>query len=103
MFKTKIKNGNTFLYNTDPVTSLTDPDLNVVQTYDLQVFKNNKWSTLKKDLIAAPSNVGKASMPDYAKLRRQATYSVGGVDTFAGQADDPFFLDLRGLRPAVRR
>jgi len=94
VFKTKVKNGNTFLYNTDVVTSLNDPDLNVVQTYDLQVFKNNKWSTLKKDLIAAPSNVGKASMPNYAKLRQQATYSVGGVDTFAGQADDPFFLSL---------
>src|SRR5512144_2569519 len=34
-------------------------------------------------------------MPDYASLRRQATYSVGSRDVFAGQADDPFFLDLR--------
>jgi hypothetical protein len=95
VFKTRTKNPGTFLYNTNQVTSLTDPDLNVVQTYDLQVFKDNKWTTLKRNLIAAPSNVGKASMPDYAKLRRQATYSIGAVDTFAGQADDPFFLDLR--------
>jgi hypothetical protein len=96
VFKTQTKNPGTFLYNTGPVTSLNDPDLNVVQTYDLQVFKNNKWYTLKKNLVAAPSNVGRASMPDYPALRRQATYSVGGgVDTFAGQADDPFFLDLR--------
>jgi hypothetical protein len=96
VFKTQTKNPGTFLYNTGPVTSLTDPDLNVVQTYDLQVFKNNKWYTLKKNLIAAPSNVGRASMPDYPTLRRQATYDVGGgIDTFAGQADDPFFLDLR--------
>jgi hypothetical protein len=96
VFKTRTKNPNTFLYNTGPVTSLTDPDLNVVQTYDLQVFKNNKWSTLKRNLIAAPSHAGRASMPDYPTLRRQATYNVGGgIDTFAGQADDPFFLDLR--------
>ena len=34
-------------------------------------------------------------MPDYTSLRRQATYQVGNADVFAGQADDPFFLDLR--------
>jgi hypothetical protein len=95
VFRTKTKNPGTFLYNTGPVTSLDDADLNVVQTYDLQVFRNNKWSTLARNLTAAPSNVGKASMPDYAKLRRQATYKAGGADAFAGQADDPFFLDLR--------
>jgi hypothetical protein len=34
-------------------------------------------------------------MPDYATLRSQATYAKGGYRVFAGQADDPFFLDLR--------
>ncbi len=44
----------------------------------------------------APSNVGKASMPDYATLRAQAVRPLaGGGQVFAGQADDPFFLDLR--------
>src|SRR2546430_8592084 len=32
-FKTVTRNGNTFLYNTGPVASLTDPNLNVYQTY----------------------------------------------------------------------
>ncbi|MFC9061136.1 DUF4331 domain-containing protein, partial [Streptomyces sp. NPDC057074] len=44
----------------------------------------------------APSNVGKASMPDYGALRDQAVHELDdGTKTFAGQADDPFFLDLR--------
>jgi hypothetical protein len=35
-------------------------------------------------------------MPDYAALRSQATLNLpGGGQTYAGQADDPFFLDLR--------
>ena len=34
-FTTHYRNPNTFLYNTGPVTSLDDPDLNIYQTYDL--------------------------------------------------------------------
>jgi hypothetical protein len=35
-------------------------------------------------------------MPNYAALRNEAIKSIdGGGKTFAGQADDPFFLDLR--------
>ncbi|WP_371530056.1 DUF4331 domain-containing protein [Streptomyces sp. NBC_01283] len=100
-FHTKAKNGDTFLYNTGPVTSLDDPDLNVTQTYDLERIKlkdQKVVSTTKvaDDVPAAPSHVGKASMPNYQKLRDQAVRPVkGGGSTFAGQADDPFFLDLR--------
>ncbi|GGN90141.1 hypothetical protein GCM10011579_085820 [Streptomyces albiflavescens] len=100
-FKTHRKNGNTFLYNTGPVTSLDDPDLNITQTYDIDLLRlhNQKLVSRTKvadDVPVAPSNVGKASMPDYGKLRDQAVYKLaGGSTTFAGQADDPFFLDLR--------
>ncbi len=100
-FKTKVRNGNTFLYNTGPVTSLDDPDLNVNQTYDIDVLKLDKQrivSTTKiaDDLPIAPSNVGKASMPNYKTLRDQATKQLSdGSTSYVGQADDPFFLDLR--------
>ncbi|MFC7306915.1 DUF4331 domain-containing protein [Streptomyces monticola] len=100
-FDTKVKNGNTFLYNTDQVTSLDDPDLNVTQSYDIDVLKLNKQkvvSTAKiaNDLPIAPSNVGKASMPNYQKLRDQAVRKTAdGSTSYVGQADDPFFLDLR--------
>ncbi|MCG7207657.1 MULTISPECIES: DUF4331 domain-containing protein [Streptomyces] len=100
-FKTQIKNKKTFLYNTGVVDNLTDPDLNVTQSYNLDLIKlkNGKQqytSRIASDIPAAPSNVGKASMPDYAKLRSQAVYkTTNGGATFAGQADDPFFADLR--------
>ncbi|MGW3464133.1 DUF4331 domain-containing protein [Streptomyces olivaceoviridis] len=100
-FRTRTENGNTFLYNTGPVTSLDDPDLNVTQTYDIDLIKlrgghEMSRTKLADDVPVAPSNVGKASMPDYGKLRAQAVYrTAGGAATFAGQADDPFFLDLR--------
>ncbi|MER7107221.1 DUF4331 domain-containing protein [Streptomyces sp. NPDC000229] len=95
------KNENTFLYNTGAVESLDDPDLNFTQTYDIELLRleHGKVAShheLAKDLPVAPSNVGKASMPDYQKLRDQAVRKVpGGLKAFAGQADDPFFLDLR--------
>ncbi|MFD4505787.1 DUF4331 domain-containing protein [Streptomyces sp. NPDC058457] len=100
-FSTKIKNKKTFLYNTGVVDSLNDPDLNVTQSYDLDLIKlkngRQQYKTRIADNIpAAPSDVGKASMPDYAKLRSQAIYKTSnGGATFAGQADDPFFADLR--------
>ncbi|MFJ3228521.1 DUF4331 domain-containing protein [Streptomyces sp. NPDC086783] len=100
-FKTHRKNGDTFLYNTGPVTSLDDPDLNITQTYDIDLLRLHDQKLVSRtkvadDIPVAPSNVGKASMPDYGKLRDQAVYKLaGGSTTFAGQADDPFFLDLR--------
>ncbi|MFF8728413.1 DUF4331 domain-containing protein [Streptomyces sp. NPDC015171] len=100
-FRTHTKNGNTFLYNTGPVTSLDDPDLNVTQTYDIDLIRMKDQHVMSRtkladDVPVAPSNVGKASMPDYGKLRAQAVYkTAAGAATFAGQADDPFFLDLR--------
>ncbi|MER6185414.1 DUF4331 domain-containing protein [Streptomyces sp. NPDC001652] len=100
-FKTHVKNDKTFLYNTGPVESLDDPDLNVTQTYDIELIKLKNQREVSKTKVAddvpvAPSNVGKASMPDYNKLRKEAIHELpGGSTTFAGQADDPFFLDLR--------
>ncbi|GAA2099513.1 DUF4331 domain-containing protein [Streptomyces albiaxialis] len=101
-FKESYRSGDTFLYNTDAVTSLDDPDLNYRQTYDLRLlrFKDGKQTSselLADDAPVAPSNVGKASMPKYDDLRAQAVRKLGkgGGTGFAGQADDPFFLDLR--------
>ncbi|WP_243725877.1 DUF4331 domain-containing protein [Actinomadura rubrisoli] len=100
-FRDRLKDGNTFLYNTGPVTSLDDPDLNFTQTYDLTLIQRVKGRVhqavkLAEHVPVAPSNVGKASMPGYAALRAQAVKPLPyGLKTFAGQADDSFFLDLR--------
>jgi len=88
---------NTFLYNNGPVKSLSDKTLLFKQTYTLkEIDASGKSTTLVSDAQVAPSRVGQASMPDYGALRDQAITKVkGGGRSFAGQADDPFFLDLR--------
>jgi hypothetical protein len=91
------RGGSTFLYNNGPVTSLDDKNLLFKQTYTLESsFHDGPFKTRVSDAPVAPSRVGAASMPDYQKLRDQATIQLqGGWKLFAGQADDPFFLDLR--------
>jgi len=91
------RGGKTFLYNNGPVTSLDDENLLFRQTYTLESsFNGGPFKVRVKDAPVAPSRVGNASMPDYQTLRDQATTQLqGGWKLFAGQADDPFFLDLR--------
>lgn len=99
VFSTEDNRGNdTFLYNNGPVTSLDDENLLFKQTYTLQkiVNQDEDAATTIATGTAAPSNVGSASMPNYGKLRTSSFASVaGGGKSFAGQSDDPFFLDLR--------
>ena len=99
-FTTHYRNPNTFLYNTGPVTSLNDPDLNLYQTYDLWRIAGGHKTQLLDNAPVAPSNVGAASMPNYnGNLFNQATTKFGKDAnpsySWVGQADDPFFLDLR--------
>jgi hypothetical protein len=94
-FFDKYRSKNTFLYNTGPVTSLDDPDLNFSQTYRLEKVTASGTTTLVRSGRVAPSRVGAASMPNYQVLADQAVTGIPGGKTFAGQADDPFFLDLR--------
>ncbi len=91
----------TFLYNTGVVTSFDDPDLRFKQTYTLR--EEISGAVLVQDAPVAPSNVGPASMPNYRALRDEAIVRTkSGFPngkargaSFAGQAEDPFFLDLR--------
>lgn len=95
-FDTETMNPNTFLYNTGPITSLDDPDLNVRQTYSVvRVDARKKLEVLGSDLATPPSNIGPASTPDYEALAAEAVHDLGnGVTVFAGPRDDPFFVDL---------
>ncbi|HYP25011.1 MAG TPA: DUF4331 domain-containing protein, partial [Actinomycetota bacterium] len=96
-FRDHYRNPNTFLYNTGQVTTLDDEDLNFYQTYTLRKIRVGKGGkTLVRNAPVAPSDVGAASMPDYEDLRDEAIVTAGaGVSAFAGQTNDPFFLDLR--------
>lgn len=110
-FGTITTNPNTFLYNTNQVTSLNDADQNVVQFYSLtEVDRTGRRpvrSSLGHFLPVPPANVGPRSMPNYEEdLAAPAVKEVsGGIKVFAGPRDDPFFVDLGsifdlgGLRP----
>jgi hypothetical protein len=103
-FKTRIANGNTFLYNTGPVTSPTDPDLNVKQTYTVTRIARGSSTVLGEDLPVPPANIGPRSNPSYDPYMGVVNLG-GGRKVFAGPRDDPFFVDLGsifdlgGLRP----
>src|SRR5215210_6268200 len=99
-FKTTVRNKKSFLYALPGVSSFKDPKLNIVQTYSIfreTVGKNGKEKSkrIAKKLPVAPSNSGPKTFPDYAKVAASANRSLpGGYKTFAGQIEDPFFVDL---------
>ncbi|MDQ3094092.1 MAG: DUF4331 domain-containing protein [bacterium] len=96
-FNTTTQNKNTFLYNTGPIMSLSDPTWNVKQTYTLTKIENGAATVLGENIPTPPSNIGEKSTPNYDKLQAEAVKDVGTTRTFAGQSDDPFFADLGGL------
>lgn len=106
LFTTVTKDPGQFLVNTGPFSSVADPTLNVYQTYDLVVTDtgadpddamDDVVTTVLDDVISAPSISGAVSTPDYQSLVDEAVTSgtAGDLKSFAGQSDDPFFLDLR--------
>jgi hypothetical protein len=99
-FKTKVLNPNSFAAATPTVDSLNDPNLNVRQRYTItrEVFRKGKLRSEKviaRNLPVVPSNIGPKTMPNYEALATQGIRSLsGGGRVFAGQRDDPFFVDL---------
>jgi hypothetical protein len=99
-FKTKIGNPDSFLYALPGVSSINDPKLNVKQTYTItrSTYKNGKAGSSKviaRGVPVAPNNVGPRTFPNYDAVANQAIRSLpGGGKVFAGQRDDPFFVDL---------
>jgi hypothetical protein len=99
-FRNKFRNPNSFLYAAPTVTSINDPDINFVQTYDLyrETYKNGDLKSTKQvanDVPVAPDNVGPKTIPNYEPVWLGGIAPVrGGGKTFVGPADDPFFVDL---------
>ncbi len=104
-FETEHTNPDSFLYNTGPIGYDADTksytNLNTVQTFSVtKVWDNGRKRTYKKlgaDLLTPPNNIGPRSTPDYESLVAPAIHEVDGdMKVFAGQRDDPFFVDLGG-------
>jgi len=97
-FTTETNNPDTFLYNTGPITSLDDPNWNRRQTYSVKLVRGDRSDrdeVLGTDLTTPPDNIGPRSTPNYEALAASAVHSLrGGIKVFAGQRDDPFFVDL---------
>src|SRR3954452_12483017 len=97
-FNTEIVNPNSFLYQSGPIDSLDSPNLNVRQTYTLSEGRGGVLTEIASGLMTPPVNIGPKSTPDYEKLADAAIADVGdGIKVFAGQRDDPFWVDLGGI------
>lgn len=117
-FRTVVGNGDTFLYNTNTIDNLSDPDWNVKQFMDVTAMirqgdpANPTFSTfvLGTNLPTPPVNIGPRSTPNYeTNLAEPAISNVstgfGNIRLFAGQREEAFYIDLGsifdllGLRP----
>src|ERR1700738_4459231 len=96
-FTTQITNPNTFLYNTGPITSLTDKNGNRRQFYSVTRIDHQRQESdvLASGLSCPPCNIGPLSTPTYNKLAAAAIHGLnGGGKVFAGQRAEGFYVDL---------
>src|SRR5947209_7727997 len=108
-FSNRLRNPNTFLYNTGPITSIGSGNWNKRQFYSVTRVEGAdttlygaahpgkkhspkfKTRVLGKGLACPPCNIGPRSTPNYPALGRAAVHSLaGGVKVFAGQRTDGF-------------
>ncbi|MGI9147021.1 MAG: DUF4331 domain-containing protein [Chloroflexota bacterium] len=97
-FTTSFQNPNTFLYNTGPISSLTDPNWNVRQSYSVTKVQAGQRMTLASGVPTPPCRIGPRSTPKYEALAAAAVTTLPtGETVFAGQRADPFFVDLGAI------
>ncbi len=98
-FTTKLTTPTSFLYNTGPIGSLSDPNWNSKQFYSVTRVDHAGSNVLAGDLACPPCNVGVLSTPNYeANLGAPAVHSLGsGTKVFAGQRAEEFYVDLGSI------
>jgi Domain of unknown function (DUF4331) len=98
-FHTKFQTPSSFLYNTGPISSLSDPNWNSKQFYSVTRVDSAGTHTLGTHLACPPCNIGPLSTPNYeAKLGLPAVQSLpGGILVFAGQRAEEFYVDLGSI------
>ena len=81
-----------------PITALDGPGsegIGLRQTYSVTMVQDGRREMIADGLIAVPSNVGPFTMPSYDALAAQGVHTLtNGVRVFAGQRQDPFYIDL---------
>ncbi len=95
-FKVEVRNPDTFLYNTGPITSLSSPNFNRRQFYSVsRIDDEGSETVLASNLSCPPCNIGPRSTPNYGELAKDATHTLSdGVRVFAGQRLEGFYVDL---------
>src|SRR5258708_7401711 len=116
-FQTQLRNPNTSLYNTGPITSLQSKNWNKRQFFSVTRVEGPdttaygaatngnrkhkpklKTRVLGRGLACPPCNIGPRSTPNYASLGRAAVHNLpGGIKVFAGQRLDGFYVDLGAI------
>jgi Domain of unknown function (DUF4331) len=106
-FRTTLQNEDTFLYNTGPIGSLTDPNWNKRQLYSVHVIHSHHKDNHERDglgdllgdnLACPPCNIGPRSTPNYDSLAASAVHHIArNTAVFAGQRNDGFFVDLGAI------
>ena len=100
-FETEVVDATTFLAATGPITSLSDPHYNVRQFYNIYRHTGpgeDIGTLIASHLPVPPNNIGPVSTPNYDALATAAINTLpNGGKVFAGQRDDPFFVDLGGV------
>lgn len=95
-FQTSFTNPNTFTYATGEISTLDDTDWNYRQTYRATRVKHGQGrKVIAEGARVPPVNIGPRTTPNYAALAQAAVTQLSdGTKLFAGQRDDPFFVDL---------
>ncbi|HEX3961526.1 MAG TPA: DUF4331 domain-containing protein [Trebonia sp.] len=97
-FQTELRNPDTFLYNTGPITALDCPNWNNRQFYTVTRVWYGKSHVLASGLASPPCNIGPLSTPNYPALAAAAVHELaGGTKVFAGQRADGFYVDLGAI------
>jgi hypothetical protein len=97
-FQTRLRDPDTFLYNTGPILSLDSPNWNNRQFYQVATVKNGQYKQIASGLTCPPCHIGPLSTPRYGNLARQAVHDLpGGIKVFAGQRADGFYVDLGAI------
>lgn len=104
-FPVEAGNDETFLYNTGPIDTITDPDLKYRQRYEVtRVTQNGDAAPVSqvigRNLPVPPVNIGPKSTPNYPKLAREGIKQIGAggsINVFAGPRDDSFFIDVGAI------
>jgi hypothetical protein len=99
-FSSRLRDPETFLYNTGPITALNSPNWNSRQFYSVRKFTGGGGTSIElgTNLACPPCNIGPLSTPNYASLAESAVHDLGrGIKVFAGQRAEGFYVDLGAI------